>query len=113
MSKQLFSVSDALWYIEKFDKQLLEDIDVIDAVELPSDKVHSVSDEKEFADEEKLGFGDSKVVSVSGFVEVLVWTWLIGRPGNIVKGSKAKNGIFRFLRKLWMLLSSMLLIYTT
>ena len=39
MSKQLFSISDALEYIEKFDGQLLEDIDVIDAVELPPNKI--------------------------------------------------------------------------
>ena len=69
MSKQLFSVSDALEYIEELDKQLLEDVDVIDVVKLPPHKVYSVSDKEEFADEEKLGFGDSKVVFVPGFVE--------------------------------------------
>ena len=33
-------------------------------------------------------------MSVPGFVEVLVWTWLIGRPGNVVKGSKGKKCYF-------------------
>ena len=70
MSKQLFSVSDVLEYIKELDEQLLEDVEVIDVVELPSDKVDSASDEEEFANEEKLGFGDSKVVSFPGFVEI-------------------------------------------
>ena len=70
MSKQLFSVNDALEYIEELDVQLLEDVDTIDVVELPPEKVDSVSDEEEFADEEELGFGESQVVSVPGFVEV-------------------------------------------
>ena len=70
MSKQLFSVDDALEYIEELDDLVLEDADVIDVVELPPEKIDSVTDEEEFADEEELGFGDSKVVSVPGFVEV-------------------------------------------
>ena len=70
MSKQLFSVNDVLEYIEELDVQLLEDVDTIDVVELPPEKVDSVSDEEEFADEEELGFGESQVVSVPGFVEV-------------------------------------------
>ena len=70
ISKQLFSVSDALEYNEGLDEPQLEDVDVINVVELPPNKVDSVSEKEEFADEEKLGFGDSKVVSVPGFVEV-------------------------------------------
>ena len=69
-SKQLFSVSDALEYIEELDEQLLEDVESIDVVELPPDKIDPVSDEEEFVHEEKLGFGYSKVVSVPGFVKV-------------------------------------------
>ena len=72
MSKQLFSVNDALEYIEELDDLVLEDADVIDVVELPPEKIDSVIDEEEFADEEELGFGDSKVVAVMGFVEVFL-----------------------------------------
>ena len=72
MSKQLFSVNDALEYIEELDDLVLEDADVIDVVELPPEKIDSVTDEEKFADEEELGFGDSKVVSVPGFVEVFL-----------------------------------------
>ena len=57
-------------YIEELDDLVLEDADVIDVVELPPEKIDSVTDEEEFADEEELGFGDSKVVSIPGFVEV-------------------------------------------
>ena len=69
MSKQLFSVSDALEYIEELDEQLLEDVNVTDVAELSPDKVVSVSDEEEFAVEEKLGFGNSKVAFVPAFVK--------------------------------------------
>ena len=72
MSKQLFSVNDALEYIKELDELVPEDADVIDVVELPPEKIDSLTDEEEFADEEKLGFGDSKVVSVLGFVEVFL-----------------------------------------
>ena len=52
------------------EDQLLDDVDELDIVELPPEKVDPVSDEEEFADEKELGFEDSNIVSVPGFVEV-------------------------------------------
>ena len=70
MSKAFFSANDAIDYIEELDNQMLKDVDVIDIVELPPEKVDLVSDEEEFLDEEELGFGDNEVISVPGYVEI-------------------------------------------
>ena len=70
MSKAFFSANDAIDYIEELDNQMLEDVDVIDIVELPPEKVDLVSDEEEFLDEEELGFGDNEVISVPGYVKI-------------------------------------------
>ena len=37
---------------------------------MPPEKVHAVSDEDEFVDEDDLRFDDNQVVTVPGFVEV-------------------------------------------
>ena len=65
----MFSAIDAIEYIKELDDQQLEEVDVIDLVELPPEKVDDVSDEEGCVDKEEIG-SENDIVSVPGFLEI-------------------------------------------